>query len=69
MNTSELKFYCLRCDQPLKSEAKFAGVHICCPACKLFFRIPNPSARVAIAHVVPEYVDTRATYVTEGSGD
>jgi hypothetical protein len=67
MNTNEFKFYCSRCDHPLKSEAEFAGVHIYCPACKHFFRIPKPSAGARFTHIVPEYVRTRATYVPEGS--
>jgi hypothetical protein len=67
MNTNEFKFYCPRCDHPLKSEAEFAGVHIYCPACNHFFRIPNPSAGVGFTRIVPEYVRTRATYMPEAS--
>ena len=42
MNTSEFKFYCSHCDQPLKCEPQFAGRQIECPACHVLIRIPNP---------------------------
>src|SRR5258708_4498355 len=66
MATSEFKFYCSHCDQPLKCEAQFAGRQIQCPACQHLIRIPNPPAGMGFTQVVPESGHTWDTHVSRG---
>jgi hypothetical protein len=51
MSTSEFKFYCSHCDQPLKCDTQFAGRQIQCPACQHLIRIPNPPAGSGFTHI------------------
>ena len=67
MNTSEFKFYCSHCDQPLKCDACHAGRQIQCPACQHLIRIPNPPAGSGFTHVQPEVGQTWATHVPKGN--
>ena len=63
METSEFKFYCTHCDQPLKCETRFAGRQIQCPGCQVLIRIPNPPAGTGFTHISPESGRTWDTHV------
>lgn len=67
MNTSEFKFYCPHCDQPLKCDPCFAGRQIQCPGCHHLIRIPAPPAGTGFTHVQPESGQTWATHVPKGT--
>ena len=54
METSEFKFYCTHCDQPLKCETRFAGRQIQCPVCQYRTRIPNPPTDAGFVEISPE---------------
>jgi len=66
IKTTEFKFYCSHCDQPLKCEAQFAGRQIQCPACNILIRIPNPPSGMGFTHVEPESGRTWDTHVPKG---
>lgn len=66
MNTTEFKFYCPHCDQPLKAEAQFAGRQIQCPACQHLMHIPNPPAGMGFTQVQPESGRTWDTFLPKG---
>jgi DNA-directed RNA polymerase subunit RPC12/RpoP len=61
--TSEFKFYCSHCDQPLKCETRFAGRQIQCPGCQHLIRIPNPPAGSGFTQISPESGRTWDTHV------
>jgi RNase P subunit RPR2 len=61
--TSEFKFYCSHCDQPLKCEVRFAGRQIQCPGCQHLIRIPNPPAGSGFTQISPESGRTWDTHV------
>jgi hypothetical protein len=61
--TSEFKFYCSHCDQPLKCEVRFAGRQIQCPGCQVLIRIPNPPSGSGFTHISPESGRTWDTHV------
>ncbi len=66
MNTTEFKFYCPHCDQPLQCEARFGGRQIQCPACQHLIRIPNPPPGMGFTQVQPESGRTWDTHVPKG---
>ncbi len=61
--TSEFKFYCSHCDQPLKCEVRFAGRQIQCPGCQVLIRIPTPPSGTGFTHISPESGRTWDTHV------
>jgi hypothetical protein len=63
VETSEFKFFCSHCDQPLRCEVRFAGRQIQCPGCKHLIRIPNPPAGLGFTHVSPESGRTWDTHI------
>ncbi len=66
MSTSEFKFYCQHCDQPLKCDPCYAGRQIQCPSCQHLIRIPRPPPGTGFTHVEPEVGHTWDTYVPKG---
>jgi len=66
MSSSEFKFYCSHCDQPLKCEARYAGRQIQCPGCNVLIRIPSPPAGTGFTHVEPEVGRTWDTHPPKG---
>ncbi len=63
MSTSEFKFYCSHCDQPLKCDPCHAGRQIQCPGCQHLIRIPSPPAGTGFTHVEPQSGRTWDTFV------
>lgn len=66
MSTSEFKFYCSHCDQPLKCDPRFAGRQIQCPGCNVLIRIPSPPPGTGFTHVEPQSGNTWDTHLPKG---
>jgi len=66
MSTSEFKFYCSHCDQPLKCDPCHAGRQIQCPGCQHLIRIPSPRAGTGFTRVEPQSGQTWDTFVPKG---
>ena len=66
MSTSEFKFYCSLCDQPLKCDPCHAGRQIECPGCNHLIRIPSPPPGTGFTQVEPQSGHTWDTFVPKG---